>query len=169
VACGRVGAAAHEGWPPSLLPVPARGRRPDTLIRKEGADGFEARLKEATPLSEFFFAELAKDIDLRGLEGKARLAERAKPLLAQIPDGAFRDLMQQSLSERTGMQRIGPCRRPRRHRCAMTQARGTFQQAAAAAQRRALRSRCWCRSPMSRWRLSRPTCSAPCVSPVCRC
>ena len=84
------------------------GEDPDTLIRKEGAEGFESRLKDATPLSEFFFAELAKDVDLRGLEGKARLAERAKPLLAQIPDGAFRDLMQQSLSERTGMQRIGP-------------------------------------------------------------
>jgi DNA primase len=84
------------------------GEDPDSLIRKEGAEGFELRLKEATPLSEFFFADLAKDVDLRGLEGKARLAERAKPLLAQIPDGAFRDLMQQSLSERTGMQRVGP-------------------------------------------------------------
>ncbi len=84
------------------------GEDPDTLVRKEGAEGVEARLKEATPLSEFFFAELAKDVDLRGLEGKARLAERARPLLAQIPDGAFRDLMQQALSERTGMQRVGP-------------------------------------------------------------
>jgi DNA primase len=84
------------------------GEDPDSLIRKESAEGFELRLKEATPLSEFFFADLAKDVDLRGLEGKARLAERAKPLLAQIPDGAFRDLMQQSLSERTGMQRVGP-------------------------------------------------------------
>ena len=103
------------------------GEDPDTLIRKEGADGFEARLKEATPLSEFFFAELAKDIDLRGLEGKARLAERAKPLLAQIPDGAFRDLMQQSLSERTGMQRVGPAPPSAAAQVhAMTQARGTF-------------------------------------------
>jgi DNA primase len=81
------------------------GEDPDTLVRKEGAEGLEARLKDATALSEFFFAELAKDVDLRGLEGKARLAERAKPLLAQIPDGAFRDLMQQSLADRTGMQR----------------------------------------------------------------
>jgi len=79
------------------------GEDPDTLIRSEGAEGFEQRLKDATPLSEFFFAELAKDVDLRGLEGKARLAERAKPLLAQIPDGAFRDLMQQSLAARTGV------------------------------------------------------------------
>ncbi|MBI2396268.1 MAG: DNA primase [Xanthomonadales bacterium] len=84
------------------------GEDPDTLVRKEGAAGFEARLKDAMPLSEFFFAELGKDIDLRGLEGKARLAERAKPLLAQIPDGAFRDLMQQSLATRTGMHRVGP-------------------------------------------------------------
>jgi len=83
------------------------GEDPDSLIRKEGATGFEARLKDAMPLSEFFFADLAKDIDLRGLEGKARLAERAKPLLAQIPDGAFRDLMQQSLATRTGTQRVG--------------------------------------------------------------
>ena len=84
------------------------GEDPDTLVRKEGAAGFEARLKDAMPLSEFFFAELGKDIALRGLEGKARLAERAKPLLAQIPDGAFRDLMQQSLATRTGMHRVGP-------------------------------------------------------------
>ena len=84
------------------------GEDPDTLVRKEGAAGFETRLKDAMPLSEFFFAELGKDIDLRGLEGKARLAERAKPLLAQIPDGAFRDLMQQSLATRTGTQRVGP-------------------------------------------------------------
>ncbi|MBK7146951.1 MAG: DNA primase [Xanthomonadales bacterium] len=84
------------------------GEDPDSLIRKEGATGFEARLKDAMPLSEFFFADLGKDIDLRGLEGKARLAERAKPLLAQIPDGAFRDLMQQSLATRTGMQRVAP-------------------------------------------------------------
>ena len=100
------------------------GEDPDTLIRKEGAEGVEARLKDAMPLSEFFFAELAKDVDLRGLEGKARLAERAKPLLAQIPDGAFRDLMQQALSERTGMQRIGPAAPTAAEQVhAMTQAR----------------------------------------------
>ncbi|HWT14810.1 MAG TPA: DNA primase, partial [Patescibacteria group bacterium] len=84
-------------------------------------------LKDAMPLSEFFFAELAKDVDLRGLEGKARLAERAKPLLAQIPDGAFRDLMSQSLGERTGMHRVGPAAPSAAAQVhAMTQARGTF-------------------------------------------
>ncbi|HVR81443.1 MAG TPA: DNA primase, partial [Luteimonas sp.] len=52
------------------------GEDPDTIVRKDGADGFDARLREATPLSEFFFAEMAKDVNLGTLDGKARLAER---------------------------------------------------------------------------------------------
>jgi len=69
------------------------GEDPDSLVRQEGHSGFEQRLKSATSLGEFFFAELGKDVNLATLDGKARLAERARPLLTQIPDGAFRDLM----------------------------------------------------------------------------
>jgi DNA primase len=69
------------------------GEDPDTIVRKEGAPGFEQRLQTAMPLSEFFFDSLGKDVNLASLDGKARLAERARPLLTQIPDGAFRDLM----------------------------------------------------------------------------
>jgi DNA primase len=69
------------------------GEDPDSIVRKEGQVGFEQRLKNATPLSEFVFAELGHDVNLMTLDGKARLAERARPLLTQIPDGAFRDLM----------------------------------------------------------------------------
>ncbi len=79
------------------------GEDPDTLVRSEGREGFDARLRDATPLSTFFFDELAKDVNLGTLDGKARLAERAKPLLAQIPDGAFGDLMRQRLTELTGV------------------------------------------------------------------
>ncbi|MBW8313042.1 MAG: DNA primase [Rhizobium sp.] len=79
------------------------GEDPDTIVRKEGAAGFDARLAQAMPLSEFFYNELSKDVNLAGMEGKARLAERAKPLLAGIPDGAFRDLMLQRLTEMTGV------------------------------------------------------------------
>ncbi len=79
------------------------GEDPDTIVRKDGAAGFDARLQQATPLSEFFFAEMAKDVNLGTLDGKARLAERCKPLLAQIPDGAFGDLMRQRLTELTGV------------------------------------------------------------------
>lgn len=78
------------------------GEDPDSIVRKDGAVGFEARLAQAMPLSEFLFAELSKDVKLGSLDGKARLAERARPLLAQIPDGAFRDLMHARLVELTG-------------------------------------------------------------------
>lgn len=79
------------------------GEDPDTLVRQEGAHGFQARLRDAMPLSQFFFDSLSADVNLHTLEGKGRLAERAKPLLAQIPDGAFGDLMKQRLTELTGV------------------------------------------------------------------
>jgi DNA primase len=72
-------------------------------VRSEGREGFDARLQSAVPLSQYFFDELAKDVNLGTLDGKARMAERAKPLLAQIPDGAFGDLMRQRLTELTGV------------------------------------------------------------------
>jgi DNA primase len=81
------------------------GEDPDSIVRQEGAQGFDARLRQATPLSQFFFDTLSDGITLSTLDGKARLAERAKPLLAQIPDGAFGDLMRQRLTELTG---VGP-------------------------------------------------------------
>ena len=81
------------------------GEDPDTIVRKEGAEAFDTRLKQATPLSQFFFDELTREINLGTLDGKARLAERAKPMLAQIPDGAFGDLMKQELQRMTGVGR----------------------------------------------------------------
>ncbi|WP_266170978.1 DNA primase [Dyella subtropica] len=82
------------------------GEDPDTLIRKEGKSGFEQRLKNATPLSEYFFGELSHDVDTGSLDGRARLAERARPLIAKLPDGAFRDLMAQELEKRTGARAV---------------------------------------------------------------
>ena len=79
------------------------GEDPDSLVRQEGVAGFDARLRDATPLSAFFYASLSADVNLASLDGKARLAERCKPLLAQIPDGAFGDLMRQRLTELTGV------------------------------------------------------------------
>jgi DNA primase len=82
------------------------GEDPDTLVRKEGKQGFEKRLREATPLSEYFFGELSHDVDMASLDGRARLAERARPLIARLPDGAFRDLMAQELEKRSGARAV---------------------------------------------------------------
>ncbi|WP_372017541.1 DNA primase [Pseudoxanthomonas sp. 10H] len=84
------------------------GEDPDTIVRKEGAQGFDARLAQATPLSQFFFDEIGRDINRGTLDGRARLAERARPLLAQLPDGAFADLMRQELQRQTGVDAARP-------------------------------------------------------------
>ncbi|RCS29284.1 DNA primase [Rhodanobacter denitrificans] len=78
------------------------GEDPDTLVRKEGKVGFDKRIREAMPLSDYFFNELSHDVDMASLDGRARLAERARPLIAKLPDGAFRDLMGQELEKRSG-------------------------------------------------------------------
>src|SRR5690242_1851898 len=79
------------------------GEDPDTLVRKEGRAGFETRIKQSLPLSEYFYSELSRDVNVATLDGRARLAEHAKPLLAKLPDGAFRDLMFAELEKRTGV------------------------------------------------------------------
>ena len=112
------------------------GEDPDTLVRSEGREGFDARLAQAVPLSQFFYDDLAKDVNLGTLDGKARMAERAKPLLAQIPDGAFGDLMRQRLTELTGVgaARTGaPAQPPARPRLppAQTQKRSLVRSAIA--------------------------------------
>ena len=79
------------------------GEDPDSLVRKEGAEAFGNRLDSTTPLSEFLLQRLAEEIDTGSLDGRARLAEAAKPLLKKIPAGAFRDLLYQRLGEVTGL------------------------------------------------------------------
>ena len=83
-----------------LLP---EGEDPDTIVKSEGAGGFEARVQNAMTLSDYFFDELGKNTNLNTLEGKARLAEKVKPYLEKIPDGAFRDLMTERLLGLTGV------------------------------------------------------------------
>lgn len=92
----------HEGRQASFLFLPD-GEDPDTLVRKEGGDAFRARLKQAVPLPDFFYQTLAADIDLGRLDGRARLAELAKPLLSKLPAGVFRQLMWDRLATVTGV------------------------------------------------------------------
>ena len=84
------------------------GEDPDSLVRKEGKEGFEKRIKEAMPLSDYFFNELSHDVEMGSLDGRARLAERARPLIGKLPDGAFRDLMAQELERRSGARALIP-------------------------------------------------------------
>ena len=75
------------------------GEDPDSMVRAEGADGFTERAANAQPLPEFLFKTLCAQVDLKRLDGKARLVELAKPLLAQLPAGALREMMRERLAK----------------------------------------------------------------------
>lgn len=80
------------------------GEDPDTLVRQEGREQFEQRILHSTPLSSFLFDKLESEVDMDSLGGRAQLAERAKPLLAKLPTGLFREMMQQRLAQRVGLE-----------------------------------------------------------------
>ncbi len=88
----------RDGRQVSFLFLP-EGEDPDTLIRKEGPEGFDHRLRHATELPEFFFETLGARADLGRLDGRARLVELAKPLLSKLAKGALYELMIARLGE----------------------------------------------------------------------
>ncbi|KPA06098.1 DNA primase [Pantoea agglomerans] len=79
------------------------GEDPDTLVRKEGKDAFEARMEQAMPLSSFLFDSLLPQVDLSSRDGKARLSTLALPLITQIPGETLRIYMRQELGNKLGI------------------------------------------------------------------
>jgi len=76
---------------------------PDSLVRQEGVQKFNSRLEQANTLSDFLFNTLTRQVDMNNIDGRARLVELAKPLLKQLPTGAYRELMLQKLSQLSGL------------------------------------------------------------------
>jgi len=74
------------------------GDDPDTFVRAHGASAFEARLREALPLSEMLMQELRSRVDDATAEGRARLLHLAKPLVMQIPAPTLALLLRQRLA-----------------------------------------------------------------------
>jgi len=98
----------------NVLPVIGHGRQarfmflpdgedPDSLIRKENQEAFEARIEKAIPLSTFLFDALAERVDIQSIDGYSRLIELARPLVAKIPDGVFKQEILVRLAERSRM------------------------------------------------------------------
>lgn len=79
------------------------GEDPDSLVGREGREAFERRITEALPLSEYLVRELAGQANLDHADGKARFAELAKPLLAKVPTGVYRELLLGRVAESIGL------------------------------------------------------------------
>jgi len=94
--------SAKEGRQLKFLFLP-EGHDPDTLVAEEGREAFEARLEGALPLSEYLVRHLAAEIDLASVDGRARLAELAKPLIGRTPEGVYRELLIERLAREVRM------------------------------------------------------------------
>jgi len=79
------------------------GEDPDSLVRQIGKDQLSQRIIEATPLSDFLFQRLGKELDPHNLEHRAKLATDANPLINTMPKGIMRSMMQARLSKITGL------------------------------------------------------------------
>ena len=79
------------------------GEDPDTLVRKEGKDAFEARMEQAQPLSSFLFNSLMPQVDLSTPDGRAQLSTLALPLITQVPGETLRIYLRQELGKKLGI------------------------------------------------------------------
>ena len=79
------------------------GQDPDSYVNENGADAFVQLLEAGLPLSEFLIRELASQVDMDTIDGRAKLAEMARPLVNRIPVGIYRELLLESLAESVGL------------------------------------------------------------------
>lgn len=79
------------------------GEDPDSLVCSEGAEGLTRRLQTTMTLSDYLLTELETQADTETMDGRARLAELARPLFQQLPPGIFRELLADRLAAKIGM------------------------------------------------------------------
>jgi DNA primase len=79
------------------------GHDPDSFVNENGAAAFVKLMDEGLPLSEFLIQELSSQVDMKSIDGRARLAELARPLVGKLPIGVYRELLTESLAEAVGI------------------------------------------------------------------
>ncbi|MCG8016297.1 MAG: DNA primase [Candidatus Thiodiazotropha sp. 'RUGA'] len=80
-----------------------QGEDPDTQVRQEGSEAFQRRIEASTPLSEFLLQHLSSQVHMESIDGRAKLAQLAKPHLEKLPKGVFRQMMFERLEELVGL------------------------------------------------------------------
>lgn len=78
------------------------GEDPDTLVRQQGQQAFEAIIDSAMPLSKFLFDQLLSQVDMNSLEGKAALFDSFQPYLAKLPESTLKSAIMTELANSFG-------------------------------------------------------------------
>jgi len=79
------------------------GHDPDSYVNEFGSEAFVKAVDEGVALSDFLINELSSQVDMDTVDGKARLAELARPLVNNIPEGVYRELLVDSLAAAVGL------------------------------------------------------------------
>ncbi len=79
------------------------GHDPDSFVNENGADSFVKLMDAGMPLSEFLIQELSSQVDMETIDGRAKLAEMARPLVNNIPAGVYRELLVDHLANAVGL------------------------------------------------------------------
>ncbi|MFA7555313.1 MAG: DNA primase [Spongiibacteraceae bacterium] len=96
--------AMEDGRRARFLFLP-QGEDPDSMVRRIGQSEFIRLVDKAQPLEEYLFNSQSEDLETGSLDGRARLSTLTAPLINKLPDGIFKELMMNSLAERTGLSR----------------------------------------------------------------
>jgi DNA primase len=75
---------------------------PDSYVREHGREAFESLLDTAMPLSRFLISELCSRVDRGTPEGRARLLQEARPLIAQIAAPLLARMLRKELADIAG-------------------------------------------------------------------
>ena len=75
---------------------------PDSFIRTEGPDGFEAMVAQAAPLSEFLARYLRQNYPVEQIEGSAAAIAFLKPLMAPMQPTVYRSSLIRALADLLG-------------------------------------------------------------------
>ncbi|MEM5529065.1 DNA primase [Gammaproteobacteria bacterium AS21] len=91
-----------DGQQAKFLFLP-EGEDPDTLIRTKGRENFEHMISTATSMSEYFFQSLSENMDMQSIDGRALFSSQALPLIQQMQPSLLQQMMQEKISEVTGL------------------------------------------------------------------
>ncbi len=81
------------------------GEDPDSLVRRAGATEFQQAMQDRLSLSDYLFRELERQVDTATMDGRAALAELARPLVERVPEGIYKELLTDRLAETVGLRR----------------------------------------------------------------
>lgn len=76
---------------------------PDSYVNQFGANSFLQLCAEAMPFSDFMLQVISKNINIKTLDGKAQLFDKAQPYINQLPKGNFKQMMAKRMAEIAGI------------------------------------------------------------------